>query len=410
MLSLYEHGSRDKVTPRESASVLNRLFRRVTASGAYVPEIDGLRFIAITPVVAFHLWGYWGRLQQREYPFRGPVDEGLTSLIALGHYGVHLFFMISGFVLATPFCKQALGLTPAVDLRKYFWRRVTRLEPPYVVSMLVFFLASPWAGKGTWADLFPHLVASLGYVHELAYNSGSPINNNAWSLEIEVQFYLLMPVLAAMLWFPAMTRRCVAAALIVVLSTHVLWLPPAAPRTIIQYGQYFLAGILLSDLWTSGWCHKSRSRVDDLPGIIAWPAFILTNRFVGGIAADVANPWIMAALFFSALRGVWHSKVLAYGAIPLIGGMCYSIYLLHARVIALTVNAFGGFIPHTGTFWGDFSLAFLVCGTAVLLVSGFFFLVVEKPCMDSQWPKKAREWLGRLLRRRPHEIAAEAGK
>jgi peptidoglycan/LPS O-acetylase OafA/YrhL len=386
---------------------LSGLFRRVTTSGHYTPEIDGLRFVAIMPVVAFHLWGYWGRIEQRPYPDPGPLDYVLTFLVSLGHYGVHLFFMISGFVLATPFSKHALEGGPAVDLRRYFWRRITRLEPPYVVSMLVFFLVAPLAAKGSWSDLFPHLLASLGYVHELVYGTGSPINNNAWSLEVEVQFYLLMPLLAAVLWLPPAVRRSLLVLAIAVLSTNSAWLSPTAPRTIIQYGQFFLTGVLLNDFWTTGWRDKARTTTGDWPGVAAWPLFFATNILGSGLFVDVVAPWMIAGLFYSALRGRWHSMILSYGVIPLIGGMCYSIYLLHARVIALTVHAFGGAIPHTGSFAGDFTIAFAVCATTVLLVSGCFFLLIEKPCMAPDWPQKAYRWLTGLRRPRMLQGASE---
>jgi peptidoglycan/LPS O-acetylase OafA/YrhL len=54
---------------------------------------------------------------------------------------------------------------------------------------------------------------------------GSPINNNAWSLnawslEVEVQFYLLMPLLAAVLWLPPADRRSLLVLAIAVLSTN----------------------------------------------------------------------------------------------------------------------------------------------------------------------------------------------
>ncbi len=384
-----------------------RLFQRVTTSGGYIPEIDGLRFVAIMPVVAFHLWGYWGRIEQRPYPNPGPLDYVLNFLVSLGHYGVHLFFMISGFVLATPFSRHAFEGAAAVDLRRYFWRRITRLEPPYVVSMVLFFLAAPLFAKGSWADLFPHLLASLAYVHELVYGTGSPINNNAWSLEIEVQFYLLMPLLALVLWLPTPWRRSLVVLAIVALSTHCLWLAPTAPRTIVQYGQFFLTGVLLNDCWTTGWRDKPRTTAADWLGIAAWPAFFAANIFGSTLLVDILTPWAFAGLFFAALRGRWHSRILSYGAIPLIGGMCYSIYLLHARVIAITVHAVGRLIPDMGTFVADFTLAFAACCATVLFVSGSFFLLIERPCMGPQWPQHAYAWLAGL--RRPRTLQG-AGK
>ena len=197
---------------------LSGLFRRVTTSGHYTPKIDGLRFVAVMPVVAFHLWGYWERIEQRPYPDPGPLDYVLTFLVSLGHYGAHLFFMISGIVLATPLSTH----------------------PP--------------AGGH-----------AVGYAHELAYGAGSPINNNTWSLEVEVQFYLLMPLVAAVLWLPPAVRRSLLVVAIAMLSTHAAWLSLTAPRTIIQYGQFFLSGVLPNTFWTTGWRDKARTTTGDWP-------------------------------------------------------------------------------------------------------------------------------------------------
>jgi peptidoglycan/LPS O-acetylase OafA/YrhL len=376
-----------------SAGPIVDRFRRITTSGGYVPEIDGLRFIAIAAVVAVHVWGYWVYRADRGYADQSLFDRGIISFVSLGYYGVHLFFMISGFVLAVPFCKQAFDEGPSVDLRKYFWRRLTRLEPPYIISMLVFFATMPFFGKGSWAELWPHLLASLGYVHNIVYGEGSLINNNAWSLEIEVQFYLLVPVIAALLWLPTLPRRLSLASAAVVLSANALWLSAHAPKSILQFGQYFLVGFILCDIWTISWRNRARGQLADLPGIAAWPLFAYVNLQYPGLAADLSNPWLIAMLFYSSLCGVWHSRLLSYGAIPIIGGMCYSIYLLHARVIAAVIHGGLARLPLTGTFAFDYPVVLAICSVAVLLVSGIFFLLIEKPCMDPRWPSKTIVWI-----------------
>src|SRR4051812_39015821 len=97
-------------------------FRRITTTGEYIPEIDGLRFIAITCVVFLHLGTYVGNF--------GHPDIGIFSI---GGKGVELFFVISGFVLATPFVRYRLAGGKPVRLKPYFLRRLTRLEPPYLL-------------------------------------------------------------------------------------------------------------------------------------------------------------------------------------------------------------------------------------------------------------------------------------
>ena len=72
-----------------------------------------------------------------------PSHSVIARVLEHGNYGVQLFFVISGFVLALPFASHYLCQTRAVSLRAYFLRRLTRLEPPYVLSMLLF-LDSRW--------------------------------------------------------------------------------------------------------------------------------------------------------------------------------------------------------------------------------------------------------------------------
>src|SRR6266513_382861 len=90
-------------------------FRRITTSGNFIPEIDGLRFIAISSVVLDHIALYVTDLS------RHPM-----GLFELGGRGVELFFVISGFILAVPFASQHLCGGPRLGLRKYFLRRITR--------------------------------------------------------------------------------------------------------------------------------------------------------------------------------------------------------------------------------------------------------------------------------------------
>ena len=170
--------------------------RRRTTTGRFIAEVDGLRFVAIALVVFFHVHDYLTT------KFRIPTgsaanEDWLDRFAATGHYGVHLFFIISGFVLALPFAAHYLGGRPPIRLRAYFLRRLTRLEPPYIIAMIGLAVALAATGAAR-APVLPHLLASLGYVHNIVYGIPSTINVVAWSLEIEVQFYILAPALASL--------------------------------------------------------------------------------------------------------------------------------------------------------------------------------------------------------------------
>ena len=106
---------------------------RDTSTGFYLPEIDGLRFFAISWVFIYHLNYYLIK--------NHPVD--LTNIFqgiaGNGHLGVELFFVISGFVLSLPFARYYLKDGKKVYLKQYFIRRLTRLEPPYFLIMILLF-------------------------------------------------------------------------------------------------------------------------------------------------------------------------------------------------------------------------------------------------------------------------------
>ena len=79
--------------------------RRITSGASWIPQIDGLRFVAIVSVVLFHLGG--------QVSVRGPkmllVPHSVYWLGVMqgnGDRGVVLFFVISGYILARPFLRQ----------------------------------------------------------------------------------------------------------------------------------------------------------------------------------------------------------------------------------------------------------------------------------------------------------------
>jgi peptidoglycan/LPS O-acetylase OafA/YrhL len=168
-------------------------FRRITTSGHWIPEIDGLRLIATAAVVLYHLSA---QLLRPGGVTIAPRYHALAMSIGNGHRGVQLFFLLSGFILALPFAKHHLTGKPRPSLRQYMARRLTRLGPPYIVNLLLAATAFVLIENNTVRSVLPHLFASLFYLHNLIFLEPSIINPVAWSLEVEVQFCLLAPLLA----------------------------------------------------------------------------------------------------------------------------------------------------------------------------------------------------------------------
>lgn len=116
---------------RQRRGILDHLSRR-TDGRSFIPVVDGLRFLAIAMVVLNHV-GNNSRMPL-------PLHPRLLQVFQEGHFGVEIFFAISGFILALPFARHALVGGKPVDLKRYFVRRVTRLEPPYLISLTLIFL------------------------------------------------------------------------------------------------------------------------------------------------------------------------------------------------------------------------------------------------------------------------------
>jgi peptidoglycan/LPS O-acetylase OafA/YrhL len=104
--------------------------RRITTHGNWIPEIDGLRFVAIIATLLVHILGetylHGGQTFPQQY------RETVLIFIDHGDRGVLLFFAISGFILAQPFLRQHLLHGQPVSIKGFFKRRLTRLEPPYI--------------------------------------------------------------------------------------------------------------------------------------------------------------------------------------------------------------------------------------------------------------------------------------
>jgi peptidoglycan/LPS O-acetylase OafA/YrhL len=361
--------------------------RRRTTSGRFIAEVDGLRFVAIALVVLFHVHDYITT------KFRIPAGNAANTdwfdrFAATGHYGVHLFFIISGFVLALPFAQHQLGGRPPVKLRAYFIRRLTRLEPPYIIAMLGFAAARALT-DAAHAPLLPHLLASLGYVHNIVYGVGSTINVVAWSLEIEVQFYILAPALAIVFTIrDRWIRRGVIVAAAAVTLALQAWLAPAAwvPLSVVGFLQFFLCGFLLADLFVTDWKGKpSHSMAWDVVSLIGWPLLALLWM------QDAEYPALFIALAFvlfcAAFRGTITSRVLGIPAVATIGGMCYSIYLLHFPLISM-IGRHTLAIGSGSAQWVHLAIQTAIMIPPVLLVCGVYFVLIERPCMERDWPQR----------------------
>jgi peptidoglycan/LPS O-acetylase OafA/YrhL len=262
---------------------------RATSSGAFIPEIDGLRFIAIIGVVAFHLGGRYFERPAR--PFWEPGGDIAGWVVYTGFFGVQLFFVISGFVLALPFAQAELVGGRTVELKKYFWRRITRLQPPYVISLVVYFVVAMINNFGpVTAQLgkyVEHFVAHVFYLHGAFYGPlDTPgyfaLNHVTWSLEVEVQFYIIAPLLALVFRIHDHVQRRIVLLLLIIGTHAMMYVIPRPPFavTVVPFLYYFLLGFLLVDIYIVDWKNAApqRSYTWDAIGFAAWGCTTFHSR------------------------------------------------------------------------------------------------------------------------------------
>lgn len=370
----------------------------MTAGRRFIPEVDGLRFVAISAVLLFHLntavWDYG-------VPPGTPRDGPLASLVAQGFYGVELFFVLSGFILGLPFARVAAGRSEPVNLKAYYLRRLTRLEPPYVLALVGVFLAGLLIGRRRGLELWPSLLAGLVYQHNAIFGEANVINGVAWSLEVEVQFYVLMPLLARLFFIRhQVARRGLLLGLIGASAAVGVFFVAGHPRLELSLAGHlheFLAGLLLADVYVSDWKEAPATAPRwDLVALVGWallPWLVKLGGWVG-----LALPFLVLVLYMAAFRGPIMRRVLSSPWLVTIGGMCYSIYLLHHPILMLLSARLAPLVPR-GSFE---SRLFVYAGLLVptLLVCAAFFVLVERPCMNPAWPRElASRWRGTAVSR-----------
>jgi peptidoglycan/LPS O-acetylase OafA/YrhL len=389
--------------------LLSRLSRITTPERTFIPQIDGLRFIAIMAVIAYHVRGvgFFHLGASPDTVERDPVSD----LFSVGHLGVQLFFAISGFILSLPFARCLLGGEKPVSLRGYYHRRVTRIEPPYIIHLaLLFLLCALWLRHlpdyqqrfqdSTWlAFSAKHILASLFYSNGFIYAVHPFPNFVLWSLEVEVQFYLVAPLLAQVfkisnVWI----RRGV-------LASGIGLLPLAAGPIAIWLGnsyldgfgllgnlQYFLVGFLLADWQATAKTPAARNIFWDL-------LFILAGAFLVWFRNDA---WIYCALpiligvgCIAAFKGRWVFRALGLPLVTTIGGMCYTIYMYHWFIVTVLVRPYIHFQTHI--LWLDLLILFVLISLVIIPVCAVLFVIFERPFMRRDWPARiADKFRGRL--------------
>lgn len=159
---------------------------KVSDKKAHFPGLNGLRFIAALVVILHHVEFIKPRL-------------GLninTHFFLPGHYGVLLFFVLSGFLI-TYLLFQEKEARGSIDLRKFYVRRILRIWPLYFLAIGTAFAYQTYKGVIPGATLLKSLVLYIIFLPNVA-NVCYPLIEyiyHLWTIGVEEIFYLLWPVL-----------------------------------------------------------------------------------------------------------------------------------------------------------------------------------------------------------------------
>jgi peptidoglycan/LPS O-acetylase OafA/YrhL len=153
--------------------------------------IEGLRGVAALSVLAYH--GVYKAYLQ------GSGSPTLQAWASHLDAGVPLFFVISGFLLYRPFVAARMAGRPAPTTEEYGRRRILRIVPAYWVVLLVVGIAG-LSYPGSPGILSPEgLPYYFGFLQIYDPQVASGGINVAWSLCVEITFYLMLPFWAALI-------------------------------------------------------------------------------------------------------------------------------------------------------------------------------------------------------------------
>jgi sodium--glutamate symport carrier gltS len=155
--------------------------------------------------------------------------------------------------------------------------------------------------------------------------------------------------------------------------------------TIFGNGQYFIAGFLLADFYLN---QKPRKRKNDysydLIGVIAMSILPYAKQFK---LLVLFLPWIIPTLYWCVFSGILLRKIFSSKMIRTIGGMCYSIYLIHNPIISI-IGGLSTQFHLTNYYSLNLLIQTMIILPVIAIASLIYFIIIEKPCMNKDWPQQ----------------------
>jgi peptidoglycan/LPS O-acetylase OafA/YrhL len=303
------------------------LIQRPTWLPSYIPELQGLRGLAVLAVFVYHchprLEGTW-----------------IHSASLWGWVGVNLFFALSGFLITSILIEAR---SKPHYFRNFYGRRALRIWPVYVLVLAVVYLNSDWFIGPPVLEAIKAApwLAYIFFVQNLFHLALPPAIGPTWSLAIEEQYYFLWAPLVRFLRRPWMLAAVLSAALVgppllrlghhpwITLTNTLIHLDGIALGSLLALGLYTLPLSRRLWLWTGlGAFALGIAAAATIAGGTAFLDSALAVAFAGAVLAAIASTGARNPL----------SALLRRGPLPFYGRISYGLYMTHIVVFIYMGN------------------------------------------------------------------------
>ena len=157
-----------------------------------IPELDGFRVLMVGIVAWFHFWQ-----QSWLTPYIGSYS--LDYLVRAGYMAVDGTILLSGFLLFLPYARASRDNLPSPSAKEFYHRRVMRIMPSYLftVFLMLFAVVLPYHQYSDVGSLVYDIVMHVLCIFTWDRRTylGSQLGGSAWTIAVEMQLYLLVPLL-----------------------------------------------------------------------------------------------------------------------------------------------------------------------------------------------------------------------
>lgn len=364
--------------------------------------IDALRGAAALGVVLYHAVEQ-GKHVLPNNLFRYPIRL-VQFVSSFGYIGVFLFFVISGFCIHLQWARtKAAAVEPKIRFGAFWRRRIRRLYPPYIITLLLFLLlAASTAGINVTHFFVYDLGMHLLMLHNLDPHTCYTINGVFWTLAIEEQLYLayFLLLFIRVRWGWGVTIAiCLLARLAWMGFSHVVWLKTGVgipvPEAAASHWFTWALGALGVEVMFGltklrGWSRDLRlaTLLIVAASAISWylPS-IYDYKWLHNFSWFLIHPFWGLGFFIVVNRMVlaeesWLRRAKLPSLVSIfstLGIFSYSIYLTHELVIMQSWR-------WTNPGWWQLANVFVVVLPATIIFAWLFFWFCEKPFMVRRPP------------------------